>query len=123
MGFRSTFVTEDYSVEWPEWFKEKYDGWINFNGCISSTTEGKTYGVFSSLAEDIQKALKEAKAELSLGFVLIFLHECGGITRYEIHPDRINISEPSGWDKVDDITHHYCYGCSDADKLDAISIR
>lgn len=45
--------------------------------------------------------------------ILVWLHECGGITRIEIHNDRILWSEPEEWKKVDNITHEYCNGCSD----------
>jgi len=30
MGFRSTFTTEDYNIQWPQWFREKYDKKIWF---------------------------------------------------------------------------------------------
>ena len=30
MGFRSTFTTEDNNIQWPQWFREKYDKKIWF---------------------------------------------------------------------------------------------
>lgn len=115
MGFRSTFVTQDYYIQWPEWFIAKYSDHVNFNdgkGCISSRQEKKSYGVFSELEDDIQKVLKEIESKLD-GFILVWLHECGGITRVSISKDSITYREPDSWRNTDDITHDYCYGCSD----------
>lgn len=117
MGFRSTFTTECYSIEWPDWFVEKYKEWVHFpgdrKGSISSSTEGKTYGIFEDLHSDIQKVI-DWEWLSPLNFVLVYLHECGGITRCQIERDRIVWSEPDGWRETDGVCHDYCYGCSDA---------
>ena len=47
-------------------------------------------------------------------FVLVYLHECNGITRCQIDKDAIIFTEPVEWRKSDGVEHHYCYGCSDA---------
>jgi len=115
MGFRSTFVTQDIYITWPEWFVKKYSEIVYFRnnhvGSISSKFQGKCYGAWEVLNEDIQHAI-----DWSLGithFVVIYLHECGGITRAQISKDSIKLSEPSAWQIVDEVAHDYCYGCSD----------
>lgn len=118
MGFYSTFVTEDAYIEWPDWFIEKYKDWVYFkdnkSGLISSKQESKTYSTWEDLPEDIQKVLKESSEwDYKDNFILVYLHECGGITRCQINGFSITWSEPETWKEVDDVTHNYCYGCSD----------
>ena len=61
MGFRSTFTTSDYSIKWPEWFKEKYRDTVAFRengvGALHSIFEYKTYMTWGELHTDIQKAI------------------------------------------------------------------
>jgi hypothetical protein len=84
MGFRSTFVTDDsdFTRRIPDWFRDKYRNWININGCLSSRYEGKRYGVFSELEEDIQKILKEHDTTGQVR--LVWLDEDGGIDKVTI---------------------------------------
>ena len=116
MGFRSTFTTEDYAIQWPQWFREKYAGAIWFTedgiGPLHSVREAKTYMRWETLHEDIQRAIDWSK--LSQNFVLVYLHECGGITRCQIAKDAIKWSEPETWRTTEGVEHHYCYCCSDA---------
>ena len=126
MGFRSTLITEDIALECPAWFKKKWKDQLNFSDKlkrftnqgfvfpISSKLEAKTYGQWLELEEDLQKVLNEQDRIEDL--VLVYLHECGGITRVEIHKDAIYYSEPAGWNVVDQVSHDYCYGCSDVPK-------
>lgn len=119
MGFRSTFVTEDKRVIWPQWFKDKYKNVVWFpkvSGVISSKRELKLYDTFTgpdwySLVEDIQKSIDWTDGFDM--FRLVFLHECGGITRCQIEKDGIKWSEPAEWWRIQQSTHDYCYGCSD----------
>jgi hypothetical protein len=117
MGFRSTFTAFDGIVEWPAWFREKYKDTIYFNDrCgISSIAEGEHYGRWKTLFEDIQKSIDWDSRKNLKNFIVIFLHECGGITRIQIEKNRIVLTEPSGWNEVDRVTHNYCVGCSDAE--------
>lgn len=116
MGFRSTFITEDCGIQWPHWFISKWDHLIWFRengiGVFSSKFEKKCYGDtgFMGLPEDIQLAINWENHQR---FILVFLHECGGITRCQIHKDSILWSEPVEWLKEEGIMHDYCYGCSD----------
>ena len=116
MGFRSTFTTQDYFIRWPQWFRDKYEGSFRFRedgiGALHSVNEGKTYGAWSELHVDIQRAIDWSDAPTN--FVLVFLHECGGITRCQIEKDSIKWSEPEGWRATEGVGHDYCYGCSDA---------
>lgn len=116
MGFRSTFVTEDWPIEWPDWFVNKYSDhvWINADKkhAISSKREGKTYGIFCDLAEDIRKAINWDDFTMK-HFVLLYLHECGGITRCQVDKDSVRYSEPDVWKEVEGPSHWHCTGCSD----------
>lgn len=113
MGFRSTFVSEDFSIAWPDWFIAKYAGGVHFppsrNGAISSVCERKFYD--DTFVEDVRRAIDWG--DFDGEFVIVFLHECGGITRCQIERNRIVWSEPDTWRVTDQITHSYCYGCSD----------
>lgn len=116
MGFRSTFTTEDFNIHWPEWFREKYANTVDFGrdgaGSLHSKGEAKTYSAsgWADLPEDIRKAIDWNEIDQ---FVLVYLHECGGITRVQIERDIVKWSEPTGWSQTDGVNHHYCYGCSD----------
>ena len=114
MGFRSTFTSEDKNILWPDWFVTKYRGLIHFHpenrGPISSVHEAKTYMTWESLPEDIQRVMQQSRVD---DLTIVYLHECGGITRCEIHNDQILWNEPSAWETTEGVTHHYCYGCSD----------
>jgi hypothetical protein len=117
MGFRSTFVTDEFNIFWPAWFAEKYKDFVHFpldyRGCISSKREAKTYTTFSSLEEDIQKVLGEPCQDRHYSLLLVYLHECGGVTRCDISSNRILYTQPSDWEVIDGIQHLNCYGCSD----------
>ncbi len=115
MGFRSTFSSSDYDIEWPDWFREKYYRFVNIDSCLTSKWEVKLYfGGAEDLTEDIQKVLTEQEEPWDdLEFILLFLHECDGCTRCHITPEYIRWSEPVEWIAVDENTHGYCYGCSD----------
>lgn len=119
MGFRSTLTIEHYAITWPDWFVEKYSNSVWFGegnkGVIASKYEAKTYGMFSDLHNDIQKAINWDNAPESI--VLVYLHECGGVTRCQIFKDKIKWSEPESWRETDGVEHNYCYGCSDANGL------
>lgn len=116
MGFRSTFTTKNCEIEWPQWFREKYDVSIRFtedsSGPLHSVREGKIYGDWATLHDDIQRAIDWVQFRSK--FVLVYLHECGGITRCQIEKDSIKWSEPETWRATEGVEHDYCYGCSDA---------
>ena len=125
MGFRSTLITEDIGLSLPEWFVDKYRDYFwmcdeegKFYFPISTKFEIKTYfPTGEELPKDLQRVLNEQEGGCNNDLVFIWLHECGGITRVEIHKDKIIYTEPVGWKKVDGITHDYCYGCSDAENI------
>lgn len=103
MGFRSTFVTETYQGEWPGWFTEKYKDTINFDECLSSKIEATTYWTWEDLPADIQKAINWEHCE---SWTLVWLHECGGVSRVHVYKDQISIDEPEGnYVEVDAPTH------------------
>ena len=122
MGFRTTITTDALGgVKLPKWFIKKWrkdyffgvgSSWSLSNHLlISSKQEKKMYmGKEEEILIDIQKVCKENDIDK---FIVVMLHECGGITRVQIEKDKIRFSEPTGWNEVDEITHDYCYGCSD----------
>jgi hypothetical protein len=127
MGFRSTFITEDQDAwEWPDWFVMKYRSSTNFSldpfssrytGPLSSMFQGKcgVCGGWAELPEDIQKAIPWEKFNWDMNYILVYLHECGGITRVQIEKNRIIYTEPESWNITTEVTHSYCHGCSDVD--------
>lgn len=119
MGFRSTFTTEDYHILWPEWFRDKYRDRIwfaeNGKGALHPKAEAKTYSKngWADLPTDIHRAINWNDTIIDR-FVLVYLHECGGITRCQIERDgTLKWSEPNGWLDTAGVSHSYCYGCSD----------
>jgi len=122
MGFRSTLISEDArGVTLPDWFIKKYKDYYNFSNTrddktknrllISTKYEIKFYnGKDEEIFIDIQKICIENNIQ---NFILILLHECGGITRVQIDKENIRFSEPCDWNEVEEVTHDYCYGCSD----------
>ncbi len=122
MGFRSTFTTSDYPIEWPSWFREKYAGSVHVpeKGGLSSKAEHKVYFSWQDLEADIQKAIvwDEWGGGAPFRFALVYLHECGGITRVEIGKDSVAYTKPIEWEETDDeLGHNYCYGCSDVERV------
>lgn len=116
MGFRSTLTTEDYNIMWPDWFVEKYKDFIHFRednrGPLAAKFEAKVYDTFMDLCTDIQKAIDWDK--FVEHFILVYLHECGGVTRCQISKSGVKYTEPETWVNSDGVEHTYCYGCSDA---------
>lgn len=116
MGFRSTFVTDCWFIEWPDWFRKKYEENVYIpdvgkHGCLASKYEAKRYFIWSELEEDIQKCLTGEDQ-----ITLVWLHECRGITKVVITTKCIRFMEPDEWEEVEYPTHNYCYGCSDFDR-------
>lgn len=120
MGFRSVMITEDIkSIEIPQWFLDKYPnitGVTTEKGMFSpllTKGEQKFYQSFADydLFLDIQKIYIDRDRDYHINIVL--LHECGGITKIEIHKDKIVGMEPTAWKRVEGVEHDYCYGCSD----------
>lgn len=117
MGFRSTMISEaPNAVNLPEWFTAKWHRALNFSDSlsdrhltfpISTKYEKKRY--MPEIEEDLQKVIKEDLDHNDLQLVIIWLHECGGITRAEITKDSIVYSEPTKWKIVEDVTHNYCW--------------
>ena len=114
MGFRSTFTIEHYAYDWPVWFKAKYQDTIHFHdsGLISARSEFKTYMTFAELERDIQKSI-DWDSMGPVNVIMVWLHECGGVTRVQITEWIIRYSEPCAWSETNHIEHSYCYKCSD----------
>ena len=119
MGFRATFVIEDYNITWPAWFCEKYQEYVWFNsdnkGVFASKQEVKVVASlpFRDLVDDMQRAIQWEDEHDDFSIRIVYLHECGGITRARITRDVIQYTEPIEWHETDGITHYYCMGCGD----------
>jgi hypothetical protein len=117
MGHRGMFITESVgAIAWPEWFVTKWEGELNLNeSSLSSKFEMKYYGyLFESILEDIQTVIKSTADDLlcRYGMEMVYLHECGGVTKFVIFPEEIKIYEPElEWRQVKEPSHMYCYGC------------
>jgi len=126
MGFRSTLTSEDYPIEWPEWFKKDYDMLIASGGMLRSEWEMKAYA-YDELPNAIQKALEEVQPTLldDEGYTIVWLHECGGVTKVQIMHDEILIATPTQWAtqtyehglETEDDHGYGCDGCSDLRKV------
>ncbi len=66
MGYRHQVISDTMvpeSARLPEWFKEKYQGAIDFNRDFwASYTEYKRYGLLSEFDSDVQKVVQELNA-------------------------------------------------------------
>ncbi|MFI1920078.1 hypothetical protein [Nocardia sp. NPDC020380] len=111
-------ISADLPFALPSWFVEAHPE-LHFgnNGDgssrlpIASRSERKFYGSKDDrLFLDLQRVLNETPS-WSHNVELILFHECGGITKVLVTPDRIRMAEPTGWSEVDEIEHWYC-GCS-----------
>lgn len=111
MGFLSTLTTQECGIEWPQWFVDKYQGSITFRpgnvGSLHSDQSHKTYGVWEHLAEDIQRAI-DWKTGYLKQFVVVYLHDCGGITLCRIKEDTVAWYEPTEWQETEGVEHWYC---------------
>jgi hypothetical protein len=125
MGFRSTMVSEHLGhIRLPTWFCKKWAEYLHlrewdkeFCFPISSRVEYKTYGIYVDMELDLQKVLIEHVNSTDYpveSLELVYFHECGGITKVIITETNIKYMEPAGWVMTNDVTHYYCYGCSDA---------
>lgn len=91
MGFRSTFISDDWGGSLPEWFKEKYSHYITASDSvmIASPYEIKLYGG-NELFLDYQKALIEIDFFPSqFPVTLVVLAEDGNVTKVIIAKDKI----------------------------------
>ena len=96
MGYRSTFITTESHVKLPEWFVTKYESsvWMGVGSNDDDTTyytlpiaskyEGKMYGMYSELVEDLQRVLNEQTGYFSKHLTLMVLHEDGEFQKYDL---------------------------------------
>lgn len=94
MGFRSQLLSTylPNPPDWPSWFREKHPLLITPAGQLGVLTEVKTYSqTLSDLPGDVDRALQECgwwDAPAGKVFTLVWLHECDGVTKVVISPDR-----------------------------------
>ncbi len=87
MGYRSTFVSSESHIQLPSWFVNKYSNTVNVREAydeneelyytlpISSKHEGKMYGMYGMLLQDLQRVLDEQPIGYSRQMALMVLHE------------------------------------------------
>lgn len=91
MGFRSTIVSQDYYRELPEWFKEKYSGWILFPKGLMVSSKHEAKFDDNEFFEDYQKAVIESKFwdANDIDIIIVVLAEDGFITKVSINKNEI----------------------------------
>lgn len=101
MGYRTTFVSQDYYEDLPEWFVEKWKDYINFgehrnkkpSWPISSKWERKFYsGTDEDLFLDVARILRENTDPVWAGYGIEFvlMHEDGEVTKVKVEKDKIS---------------------------------
>lgn len=113
MGFRSVIITEyTADVKFEKWFKDKYEDYFNINiGMLSSKFGVKAYSsLISDLPKDIQRSI-EFDSFSMIKFNILYLHECGGVTKCQITKNDIKWYEPEFFHETHKIEHDYCYEC------------
>lgn len=104
MGFRSTFITEDINLIIPDWFLEKWGNDIFHDGNelpIASRKEGKLYGMYGKLFDDICKILTDEE-KLSIAV----MHDCRSASTVICTKDGWN-----EWSNGEIVIHDYA--CND----------
>lgn len=104
MGYRHQVISDTMvpkKEKLPEWFTEKYEGWIDLDRDFwASYSEGKRYGIFSDLEKDVQQVLKEIAPTDSIRLVF-FSDEsderCPDVTHTTITADKITEIRPEDW--------------------------
>lgn len=102
MGYRSTFITNDFYEEIPDWFVKKYQGQLNFGerdgkpaAVIASKWERKFYGLEEDeLFEDIARVASEIDISFPIDGALV--HEDGLVTAVHITPTEIKVEHLDG---------------------------
>lgn len=89
MGIRSTFITEHFAIELPEWFKDKWGEWLHFHKSgtlpFASKFELKEYSeTFRDLKKDFSKVVKEHG---TIDVPMIAMNEDEHVTRYIFKKD------------------------------------
>lgn len=121
MGFRSTLTSTQIDGDiWPQWFRDKYGHWFASHWEVLATHWEVKTGLLDELPKDVHRALTEAgwfKFPDS-SFDMVWLHECGGLTKVQINADGVLMADPGlfSWESTDsrqDGNHCYCYGCTD----------
>src|SRR5689334_15328263 len=104
MGATTLFVAGHTNFCAPDWLMERWKEWVSFGGAIASRHGLKYWREFEM---DLQRALKESWRAGSEPYVtLIYLHECGNVTRADVGIDEIRYSEPDGWHEVPHVPPH-----------------
>jgi hypothetical protein len=92
MGFYSTIIGQDYPVNLPRWFGEKYEKYITIKeGLIASKMSAQFYG--TEFFDDYQTALNEAcwfdRINDAFPLTVVVLSEDDDITKVTITRDKI----------------------------------
>ena len=98
MGAINYFVTNRSPHPLPEWFRDRWGQSLYLGGNLCPKFGTKYW---SNLEEDIQRALRESWTNgLEPLVTLVYLHECGNVTRVDISVNSIHYSEPIEWREI-----------------------
>lgn len=105
MGYRHQVISDTMIPKkeyLPEWFTEKYKSWIDFDRDFwASYDEGKRYGIFQELEEDVQQVIKEVKGMDSVRLVFFADEsdeESPDLTHVTITADKITEIYATAWE-------------------------
>lgn len=97
MGYRSTFITDDWKFTFSESFVDKYKDRYNFgkNNCLPISSKHNYERFWDDLEKDIVNELKLQNSDWRIFGV--WLHEDGKITRLVFTKDGVDDGEKSHW--------------------------
>lgn len=104
MGAINYFITNRAPRPMPEWFQARWGQSLHIGGNLCPRIGNKYW---TGLEEDIQRALRESWTQGTEPLViLIYLHECGNVTRVDITASRVRYSEPIEWKEIPHVRAH-----------------
>ena len=104
MSATTQFTSQTTNFLAPDWFRERWETSVSFGEAITSRFGCKSWREFES---DLQRAMKESWVVGSEPrVILIYVHECGNVTRADVGIDEIRYSEPDAWQEVSQVPPH-----------------
>lgn len=108
MGYRHTLISSSYFIEWPEWFKAKYDADFYITEVVIATKGEKKFYIREDFFTDTQVALNEIGwfEKGLLCFVFVALSEDNVVNKIIISKDNIKFSIAGEFYESDDLDYY-----------------
>jgi hypothetical protein len=104
MATTTQFTSQKINFVAPDWFRQRWEKGVSFGEAISSRYGGKSWSEFE---QDLQRAMKDSwTVGSSPRVILMYLHECGNVTRADVTIEEIRYSEPDAWHEVSSVPAH-----------------